>query len=507
MQKKFFIILLYYFIFKQISSHPCREMIVNPFEQTQISIKKNTTRCVLFSFNNKIEGNIILKLAKSNSFTSKIYIYEEKEDIYFNETSNEFYYYKYEYQIGQDFYKEKKIENMLAKNYYIVIFEPHFYFNDELTIYNDKFTSDNYYELYKVKNNDIKELSFKYEYTSENPIIIHFLKESNDINYISYQILNKNENEYCSFYLYKNNLDGNNMIEQVINSEGYGNYVNIKESNDYYIKIVMKGDIDLVLRFMESKVLKITPDDIFSKEIISKMDFYFYIEKELKDENDEYFNEFTIKLDSTNFKNLPFEISTSTCNKNSEDDLLKCISEKETGQKSVLKRDIDIPYIYHIYYSFNNKDYLVIKISNKNNFKYKQRLIIEASGGNELIDERYDKIFTDNKGYLYPVYLNVSITNINNEFNHNKNRLFFIYTNTSSAIKVFFNEIMYNDKVSINYTGGRGGGKTLVTLYCFYMFYFKRKHPIICKIPFINWIAFKNYINKILRRLNKYLCY
>ena len=85
-------------------------------------------------------------------------------------------------------------------------------------------------------------------------------------------------------------------------------------------------------------------------------------------------------------------------------------------------------------------DYLVIKIINKNTLDKKQRLIIEASGGNDLVDRMHDKVFTDNKGYLYPVYLNVSIEYINDELNKNKSRIMFIYTNTTSAIKVFYNE-------------------------------------------------------------------
>ena len=444
---KKFIFLLFTFLFfsHKTLSHPCGEITINQYEPNQIYIKKNTTKCVIFSFDNKIEGNIILKLAKSNSFTSFIYLYDNKENIQFNNTSNEFDNYRYRYHIGEEFYKEKKIENMQIQKYYFVIYEPYFNFNDELIIYNDKFSKDNYYEITDIKNYDIKELNFKYDYTKDNPIIIHFTKDNSNIKYLSYQIAEKISNEDFSFYIYKNNLDDSNIIENVINSKGYGNYIELKDLGDYYIKIIMKGEIDLILRFLESKILKITPDDIFTKEIVSLTDFYFYIEKELIFENDEYFNEFTVKLDSINLKNLPFEIITSTCEKNTEEELLKCLSQGESGKKSVLKRDIDIPYIYHIYYSFNYKDYLAIKISNKNNLKQKQRLIIEASGGNDLIDEKHEKIFSNNKGYLYPVYLNISITSINNEFNNNKNRLLFINTNTSSALKIFFNENSFND--------------------------------------------------------------
>ena len=40
--------------------------------------------------------------------------------------------------------------------------------------------------------------------------------------------------------------------------------------------------------------MKITPDDIFKKEILTFNNYYFCVEKELVLENDEYFNEFTI---------------------------------------------------------------------------------------------------------------------------------------------------------------------------------------------------------------------
>ena len=441
------IILYLFFIFFPFNffSYTCREISINQFESNQINIKKNKTNCVIFSFENKVEGNIILKLVKSNSFTSNIYLYDNKDTIEFNSEENEFINYKYKYHIGEDFYKEKKIENMNKQTYYFVIYEPNFNFNDELIIYNDKFSSDNYYEISDIKNNDIRELNFKNVYSIDNPVIIHFKNKNNKLKYFQYQIVQKKSDEDFIFYIYENDLDDSSIIEKIINSKGFGNYVVLKDNIDYYIKIIMKYEIDIILRFLESRVVKITPDDIFTKEIISLSDFYFYIEKELIFENDEYFNEFTIKLDSTNFKNLPFEILTNTCENNSEEELLKCIENQEAGQKSVLKRDIDIPYIYHIYYSFNNKDYIVIKISNKNNFEQKQRFIIEASGGNDLITEKHEKIFSNNKGYLYPVYLNISITSINNEYNHNKNRLLFINTNTSSAIKIFFNENSFKD--------------------------------------------------------------
>ena len=108
------IILYLFFIFFPFNffSYTCREISINQFESNQINIKKNKTNCVIFSFENKVEGNIILKLVKSNSFTSNIYLYDNKDTIEFNSEENEFINYKYKYHIGEDFYKEKKIENM-----------------------------------------------------------------------------------------------------------------------------------------------------------------------------------------------------------------------------------------------------------------------------------------------------------------------------------------------------------------------------------------------------------
>ena len=269
-RKNIFLFIFFFIFVKYSISYPCREITVTPYDSNKINIKKNTTNCVLFSFENKIEGNIILKLAKSNSFTSIIYIYESKSQIEFNSTLNEFINYNQSFHIGEEFYKEKKIENMTIQNYYFVIYEPYYNFDDELIIYNDKFNEKNYFEIKDIKNNDIKELNFKGDYTNDNPIILHFNTQNNNLKYLSYQIVQKISNEILSFYLYKNNLENINIIEKIEYSKGKGNYVEIENNKDYYIKIIMKGEFDLVLRFMESKILKITPDDIFVKEIISE---------------------------------------------------------------------------------------------------------------------------------------------------------------------------------------------------------------------------------------------
>ena len=63
-------------------------------------------------------------------------------------------------------------------------------------------------------------------------------------------------------------------------------------------------------------------------------------------------------MDATNLDYMPFDIIINTCNKNIENDLIKCIDGVDPNPKTIIKRDIDIPYIYHIYYSFNELDIL-----------------------------------------------------------------------------------------------------------------------------------------------------
>ena len=120
-----FIFFFFFISLKIVFSYPCREISIIEYETNQIFIKKNTTKCVIFTFDNKIEGNIILKLAKSNSFTSIIYLYDNKEKIRFDTDTNEFINYTDRYHIGEEFYKEKKIENMMAQKY-ILLYMNHF---------------------------------------------------------------------------------------------------------------------------------------------------------------------------------------------------------------------------------------------------------------------------------------------------------------------------------------------------------------------------------------------
>ena len=440
MNKFFYIFIVVFLLKESLLSNPCSKIEIKPFMSNEIYIERNTTKCSYFTFDNPSEGNIILKLAKSNSFTSIIYIYESEDKISYNSKEELMENYLEKFHIGEEFFKEKKLENMKMGTYYFVIFENDFYFKDELIIYNDKFDQNNFYELNTIETNQKNEFNFKYEYTNNNPILIHFKVSSSDIKYLNYQFVNCNTNGKVSFYIYENNLETGEQIEKVEDQKENNNYLSLKSGTDYFVKIITDGEINLIFDFLDTKVMKITPDDIFQKELITLNDYYFFIEKELVFENDEYFNEFTIKLDSTNLEYLPFEVIINTCEKNSEDELIKCIDAVDLIPKTIIKRDIDIPYIYHIYYSFNGLNNLVIKIMNKKSLEKKQRLIIEASGGNDLVDSKHDKVFTDNKGYLYPVYLNVSIDLINDEFNKNKSRILFVYTNTTSAIKVFFND-------------------------------------------------------------------
>ena len=440
MNKLFYIFIVVFLLKESFLSNPCSKIEIKPFMSNEIYIERNTTKCSYFTFDNPSEGNIILKLAKSNSFTSIIYIYESEDKISYNSKEELMENYLEKFHIGEEFFKEKKLENMKMGTYYFVIFENDFYFKDELIIYNDKFDQNNFYELNTIETNQKNEFNFKYEYTNNNPILIHFKVSSSDIKYLNYQFVNCNTNGKVSFYIYENNLETGEQIEKVEDQKENNNYLSLKNGTDYYVKIITDGEINLIFDFLDTKVMKITPDDIFQKELITLNDYYFFIEKELVFENDEYFNEFTMKLDSTNLEYLPFEVIINTCEKNSEDELIKCIDAVDLIPKTIIKRDIDIPYIYHIYYSFNGLNNLVIKIMNKKSLEKKQRLIIEASGGNDLVDSKHDKVFTDNKGYLYPVYLNVSIDLINDEFNKNKSRILFVYTNTTSAIKVFFND-------------------------------------------------------------------
>jgi len=439
---KIFFYCLLFIIFLKSSLHydRCNELTIKPFEPTQVNINSEEKNCLFFPFDNPSEGNIILKLAKSNSFTTYIYVYNNEDEIFFDTSVNEFKNFLYEIHIGEDIFKEKKLENMQQQRYYFIIYEKDFNFDDILTIYNDKFTQNNYYELNEISKNEKKEYNFKYEYNFESPIIMHFKTVSNKVQYLNYQFVNLKDNGLTSFYIFENDLEMNDFKEKIENKKENSNYIQLKGDTNYYIKIITNGETNLIFDFMENKLMKISPLDIYEKEVISQNEYFFYIEKDLKHENDEYFNEFTVKLDSINLKNLVFDITTNTCDENQEENIMKCFNYVDPSKKTYIKRDVNIPYIYHVYYSFNNQKYVVIKIQNTNSFKHKQRFIIESSGGNDYIDNYSEKLFKDNKGYLYPVYLNISISDINGDNNNNKNKLLMINTNSTSAIKIFYND-------------------------------------------------------------------
>ena len=193
---KFFFLLFFLFLFKQILlSNPCTKIDIKPFESNEIFIQKN------------------------------------------------------------------------IQTYYFVIFENDFYFKDDLIIYNDKFEQNNYYEISKIEKNQRNELNFKDKYTENNPIIIHLKTPSKDINYLNYQFVNINGK--VSFYIYKINLDIGEKVESVEDKKENNNYILIESDTDYYIKIFTDGEINLIFDFLDTKVMKITPEDIFEKEIIT----------------------------------------------------------------------------------------------------------------------------------------------------------------------------------------------------------------------------------------------
>jgi len=63
-----------------------------------------------------------------------------------------------------------------------------------------------------------------------------------------------------------------------------------------------------------------------------------------------------------------------------------------------------------------------------------------------IIQKNYSMI----KGYLDPVYLNVSINDINGDNNKNKNRLLMIDTNSTFTIKIFYNDNTFKNENVIN---------------------------------------------------------
>ena len=93
-----------------LSSNDCQKITVNPFEPTQIQISEenNKAKCVYFSYDNPIFGDVIIKFSKGNSYSSYIYIYEDESIISKNANSPDFVNYINKFQIGYDFFKEKK---------------------------------------------------------------------------------------------------------------------------------------------------------------------------------------------------------------------------------------------------------------------------------------------------------------------------------------------------------------------------------------------------------------
>lgn len=58
----------------------------------------------------------------------------------------------------------------------------------------------------------------------------------------------------------------------------------------------------------------------------------------------------------------------------------------------------------------------------------------------------------------------------------------------NDVLKTYFNEMIYKNIDFVKLTPCREVG-----LYCITIIWFKKEHPIISKIPFINWMFFKRY--------------
>ena len=102
----FFLLLLLSVLFKQILLlNPCEEIEVKPYEPKEIFIERGKKKCLFFSFDNPSnDGNIILKLAKSNSFTSMIYIYYNLDAIEYNKELEALDNSIRQYHIGEEFF-------------------------------------------------------------------------------------------------------------------------------------------------------------------------------------------------------------------------------------------------------------------------------------------------------------------------------------------------------------------------------------------------------------------
>lgn len=74
----------------------------------------------------------------------------------------------------------------------------------------------------------------------------------------------------------------------------------------------------------------------------------------------------------------------------------------------------------------------------------------------------------------------------------------------TGLLKEYFYQIVNKDINFVKITPCRGSAKSLTSLCCTIMIWFKRDHPIIAKIPFINWIIYKKiFRNEIYKMAHK----
>lgn len=431
----FTVICLFQLIF---TSNPCSLINVKSFEPKEIIFNSDldNSPCVYFPFENYYKGNIILKLQKSNSFSSLVYIYENESEINFDEKEKDFKNYLLKMNIGKDIFKEKKLEEMKKLKYFFIIYEHSYKFSDVLTIYNDNFTEGNYYELYDIIINNSLLLNYKYPYSKSNPIIIHFNnKNDNGIKYLKYQFSSL-ANNTLSMFIYENKIEENNIIEEIMDKEENSNIINLKSEKDYYIKIINQNEIQLIFDFLSNKFINII-NPTYQQNFITNSEHYYYISKETKDNNT--MNEITIKFDRTNLYDLPMKLLINKCSKNTDEELDKCLTIIPKESVGVIKRDSKVPYIYHIYYSFENENFIVFNIQIEvEHLEVYQAFRLDNTPSFTNIDNKESefKIF-DVLTYLHPQYFKVNLNSLQNE----KFKIV-LYINDTSTTQIFFGNNM-----------------------------------------------------------------
>ena len=108
---------------------------------------------------------------------------------------------------------------------------------------------------------------------------MHFKTVSNKVQYLNYQFVYLKDSGLTSFFIYENNLEMNNSKEYIEYIKENSNYIPLKEDMNYYIKNITNGETNLIFDFMENKIMKISPLDIYEKEVISQNKYFFILRK------------------------------------------------------------------------------------------------------------------------------------------------------------------------------------------------------------------------------------